>query len=83
MFDWLTGIFIPLLLVKTLVVSFCYICLSFHLYRIGIDERSSVKGRSALISLLISLSVFLASVYCLSIIDTSMLQLFFPFPIWN
>lgn len=79
MLDWLKDIFLPLFLLKALAISFCYICLSFHLYRIGIDERNVLKKRSALVTLLTSLPIFILSVYWLYKVDKSVLQLLFPF----
>jgi uncharacterized membrane protein len=79
MLQWLIDIYLPFILFAAIIISFCYICLSFHLYRIGIDERSALKRKSALVSLVISLIVFAASNYYINRIDTSALHYFFPF----
>ena len=78
MFDWLE-VFLPLLLLKSIIGSICYVCLSFHRYAIGISERSRVKKYSAKISLLISLSVCIVSIICWNRIDKESLYILFPF----
>ena len=64
MFDWLSAIFIPLLVLNALIVSLGYLCFSFHLYRIGIDERSIVKRAAQDLACLIVFLLLLSAYFC-------------------
>lgn len=78
--DVLVEVFVLPVVLAAICSSLCYICLSFHLYSIGIHERSDLKKRSARSSLLISLSVFVIGVICWNEIgNKTFLYYLFPF----